>query len=195
MNMNRFLPLLIAYRKWIAAGLVAFSLSLLIGAGRHSPKHQVVTTTHDLKAGSVIRAGDIQLTRLNFIWPNAVTQASSIVGTRTTHNLEKNEPLSQFDLGAKKIFDPLNPRAVTISLPANSSTADLRIGDRVDIYASTQSGRVQKVAGHALILGKPASNSAMDANGTISLAISSEQVAKISACDSSVRFTFVTLPS
>jgi len=194
MNMSKFHPLLIAYRKWIAAGLVALSISLMISAGRHSPKFQVVTTTHALKAGSAIKASDVQLSSLDFIWSLAISDARSIVGIRTTHDLEMNEPLSKFDLGTKKIFDPLNPQAVSITLPANTSTTDLNMGDRVDIYASTQSGQVQKVAGHALVLGKPKSNSATDFNGTVSLAISSEQIVKISGYDSGVRFTFITLP-
>ncbi|MCX6404072.1 MAG: flagella basal body P-ring formation protein FlgA [Actinobacteria bacterium] len=195
MKINKVRPFLIAYRKWIAAGLVAFAVSLLISAGRTSPSFQVVSTTRPIKAGAIIRASDVQLMPINFIWNSAISEAKSIVGTRASRSLEKNEPISRADVATKKIFDPLNSSAVAITLPKNFSAADLQAGDRVDVYACTQTGQVKRVARNALVLSQHDRENLMDGSATVSLAVSSGQVEKIASYDDTVQFTFVTLTS
>ena len=193
MNINRVRPFLIAYRRWIAAGLVAFAVSLLIVAGQTTASFQVVSTTRPIEAGTIITAKDVQLMPINFIWRGAIFETKSIVGTRASRRLEKNEPLSKVDVANKKIFDPLNSTAVAVTLPKNFSAADLQAGDRVDVYACTQTGQVKRVARGALVLSQHNPTNLLDGSATVSLAVSSDQVEKIASYDDSVQFTFVTL--
>ena len=193
MNLNQVRPFLIAYRRWIAAGLVAFSVSLLISVGQSSQSFRVVSTTHPIKAGAIFRANDIQLISINLIWKGAILETKSIIGTRASRSLEKNEPISQADVATKKIFDPLNPHALAITLPKNFSASDLQAGDRVDVYACAQTGTVKRVARNALVLSQNNHSNLMDGGATVSLAVGSDQVEKIASYTDTVQFTFVTL--
>ena len=195
MNINKVRPIVIAYRRWVAAGLVALSVSLLISLGKPSPTFQVVSTTHPIQIGAIIRAKDVQLMPINFIWTSAIIEPKSIVGTHASRTLTKNEPISRTDVVAKKVFDPANSTAVAVTLPKNFSASDLQAGDRVDVYARAQTGKVRLVASNALVLSQHTGKNLVDGSDTVSLAVSPAQVAKIAAYDETVRFTFVTLTS
>jgi len=195
MNINKVRPFLFAYRRWIAAALIAVSISFLISAGRTASKFQIVTATRYVQAGSIIHASDIAKTQIDFVWKHAFVDIDSLVGARATRALETNQPISKSDVSRKKIFDPVNPTAVAITLPKNSSAANLQAGDRVDVYASTRNTQVKQVANNALVLDQATQKDLMAADATVSLAVRSNQVAQIAAYDDSVRFTFVTLAS
>lgn len=195
MNFNKVRPFLIAYRRWIAAGMVAMAISLLLGATRTSGTYQVVIASRNIEAGSKIGLSDIQLVPINFLWDQAVVDTKTLVGKNATRSISAKEPISQSDVSTKKIFDPQNPSAVAITLPTDSGTTDLVVGSRVDVYASTQNGRAKRVVNNALVLTQRTQRNLMDMNSTISLAVRIEQVPEIAAYDNTVRFTFATLSS
>jgi Flp pilus assembly protein CpaB len=195
MNIKRLRPLLIAYRRWIAASLVALAISILVTAGKSQANFQVVTAVRNIDAGSVVKASDFQLVPINFVWKHSLTEIDSLIGSRTTRSLEKNEPLSQSDIASKKIFDPSNPNAVAITLSKNVSASDLQTGDRVDVYAAAQNGSVKRVVTNALVLNQHTQKNLLDSSATVSLAVRAEQIAQIAAIDSTAQFTFVTLTS
>lgn len=193
MNINKFRPVLIAYRRWIAAGLVAVAISMMFGAVRSESKFQIVTATRAIEAGSVIEARDVKLAPINFVWRSAVVKPSLVVGTRAIRNLEQDEPVSQSDVFTKKFLDPKNPSAVAITLAKNASASDLQTGDRVDVYALAQNGLVNRVFRNALVINQHTPKSLTDTGATISLAVQAEQVAKIAAYDDAAQLTFVRL--
>jgi len=195
MDINKVRPFLFAYRRWIAAALIAVSISFLFSAGRTASKFQVITATRYVAAGSIIHASDIQKTPIDFAWKHALVGLDSVVGARVTRALEANQPINKSDVSRKKIFDPVNPTAVAITLPKNSSAANLQTGDRVDVYASIQNTKAKQVVSNALVLDQARQKNLVDTDATISLAVRSNQVAQIAAYDDSVRFTFVILAS
>lgn len=195
MNINKVHPFVIAYRRWIAAGLITISISVVVSVGTSPAKFQVVTAVHHIEAGALIRASDIALVETNFVWKHAFIKTDLIVGKHAARSLEMHEPISETDVSHKRFFDPIHPKAVAITLPKNASAANLKMGDRIDVYASTQNGQAQRVALNALVLNKHSQNNLTTQESTISLAVISSQAKQIAAYDDTAKFTFVTLAS
>ena len=193
MNINKVRPFVIAYRRWIAAGLITISISVVVSVGSSPAKFQVVTAAHHIEAGALIQASDIALVETNFVWKHAFIDTNLIVGKHAARSLEMHEPISESDVSHRKIFDSVYPKAVAITLPTNASAANLKTGDRIDVYASTQNGQAQREALNALVLNQHTQKNLMTQGSTISLAVRPEQVKQIAAFDDTARFTFVTL--
>lgn len=191
--MSKILPFLIAYRKWVAAITVALAISILISAVHPTSRYQVVVAKHTIALGEKLRTEDLELKQIDFLWAQATTQISSVVGTHALRKIDSGEPISGSSVSSRKIFDPQNLRAVVITLPRGTSASELQDGTRVDVYASSENGQARRVVSNALVLSQNTQTGVMDSVATLSLAVSPDQVARLASYDDTVRFTFAAL--
>jgi Flp pilus assembly protein CpaB len=156
-------PLIVRYRRSIAATLAALAVLLLSSAvipNRESGT-TVLVATRALAAGSVLTQQDFRFSQLDndSFWETAATEPAELIGRTLAHNLTVNQPISSTDLIGPGLLDGLPNNYVAVSLPlsAGTNTALLALGSSIDVYSATNDGFNvgTLVAARAIILAKP----------------------------------------
>lgn len=103
----------------------------------------VVITAHDLPAGTIVRAGDIRLSRWSpdQIPPRAMRSLDQAIGATIAAGMDRGEPITTARIRGAGITTglPANLVAVTVTITGPSTLALIRAGDRVDLLATTPS--------------------------------------------------------
>ncbi|NBU32487.1 MAG: hypothetical protein EBS36_04890 [Actinobacteria bacterium] len=196
MNLPNFPPIVILYRRWLAAILISVSILVMLKLIVFNASERLVVINKKIAAGEMISAADVESIRVNYIWPGAVTESTQIIGKWTVTNLDAGQPLNLSLLSARQTFDPKFPNAVKVTLPANSTGVELECGSRVDVYVKVNASLAKKVLSRALVLsGGPANLAGLGkpARG-IALAVRPNQIASLANFGQAATFTFVTLP-
>jgi pilus assembly protein CpaB len=101
----------------------------------------VVVTARDLPAGTILRAGDIRLSRWNpeQIPPRAVRSLDRAIGATIAAGMDRGEPVTTARIRGPGITTGLAAGlvAVTVTITGPSTLALIRAGDRVDLLAAT----------------------------------------------------------
>jgi len=156
-------PLIVRYRRSIAATLAALAVLLLSSA--FIPKQDsgiaVLVATRQLAAGSVLTQEDLKLSQLNqdSFWESAASDPAELIGRTLARNLVTNQPISSNDVIGPGLLDGLPSNYVAVSLPLSTGTnaSLLSLGSPIDIYVATNDGLNvgTLVASRAIILAKP----------------------------------------
>ncbi|MEY4900723.1 MAG: hypothetical protein RI895_1145 [Actinomycetota bacterium] len=156
-------PLIVRYRRSIAATLAALGV-LLLGSAivpKHDSGIAVLVATRQLAAGSVLTQEDFKLSQLNqdFFWESAASDPAELIGRTLARNLVTNQPISSTDVIGPRLLDGLPKNYVAVSLPLSTgtNTSLLSLGSPIDIYVATNDGLNigTLVASRAIILAKP----------------------------------------
>jgi pilus assembly protein CpaB len=101
----------------------------------------VVISARDLPAGTVLRAGDIRLSRWDpgQIPPRAVRSLTQAIGSTIAAGMDRGEPVTTARIRGPGITTGLTPGlvAVTVTITGPSTLTLIRAGDRVDLLAAT----------------------------------------------------------
>lgn len=120
------------------AGLTALHSHDRAVAAAPSP---VVVTARNLPAGSILRAGDLQLTRWSpeQIPPRAMRSLDQAIGATIAAGMDRGEPITTARIRGPGITTGLATGlvAVTVTISGPSTLALIRAGDRVDLLATT----------------------------------------------------------
>jgi len=150
------MALLRRYRRLVAAGMVGLASFFFVKAVQ-PPKPSVVTVvavTHDLPAGHVLAAGDLELRQWprSFALTNPFTAVDRVIGRLIAGPMFAGEPLSVSRVVGPGLLDigSLNSDAATAIklVAATVRLADpgeanlLRPGDLVDVLAATSASAV-----------------------------------------------------
>jgi Flp pilus assembly protein CpaB len=138
-----------------AVYLGAFAVLALVAAGltlRAQHTISVVVATHDLKAGSVVTAQDVEVARMHedSVPAGALSNVDNAVGQYVGWPLTSGEPILSRALRSQRsgaavlagLDVPAGYRAVAVPVqPAAAVGGMLSRGDRVDVYATPLPGR------------------------------------------------------
>lgn len=156
-------PLIVRYRRSIAATLAALGV-LLLGSAivpKQDSGIPVLVATRQLAAGSVLTQQDFELSQLSAAsyWESATSDPDDLIGRTLSRNLVTNQPISSTDVIGPGLLDGLPKNYVAVSLPlsAGTNTSLLNLGSPIDIYSTTNDGLNigTLVASRAIILAKP----------------------------------------
>jgi pilus assembly protein CpaB len=156
-------PLIVRYRRSIAATLAALGV-LLLGSTvvpKQDSAIAVLVATKQLAAGSVLTQEDFRLSELNeaSFWESAASDPDELIGRTLARNLAANQPISSTDVIGPGLLDGLPKNYVAVSLPLSTGTNTLllNLGSSIDIYVATNDGLNigTLVASRAIILAKP----------------------------------------
>jgi Flp pilus assembly protein CpaB len=103
----------------------------------------VLTASHDLDGGSVVRAGDLDWTPYDAgqVPDGAVSSAAQVVGRTTTTPVRAGEPLTDVRVLAGSLLAGYpGAVAVPVRIGDPGAVALLRVGDRIDILAADPHG-------------------------------------------------------
>lgn len=168
-NLNlfaNFYPLLVRYRRSIAASLAALSVLLIINtiSPQRSSSVAVLVTTKALAAGSVLVAEDFAPSHLaeSSAWATVTIEPADLLGQTLAHNLAMNQPISSTDVIGPSLLAGLPENYVAVSLPLSSGTniSMLNLGSPIDIYSASNDGlnTGTLIASRAIVLAKPANS-------------------------------------
>lgn len=161
-----FYPLLVRYRRSIAASLAALSVLLIINtfAPQRSTGIAVLVTTRALAAGSILVSEDIAPSHLaeSSAWATVINEPVALIGQTLAHNLALNQPISSTDVIGPGLLAGLPDNYVAVSLPLSSGTniSLLNLGSPIDIYSASNDGlnTGTLIASRAIVLAKPANS-------------------------------------
>jgi len=156
-------PLIVRYRRSIAATLAALTVLLLSSAlmPERDSGITVLVATRQLAAGSVLTQQDFVVSQLDdaSFWDTATSDPADLIGHTLARNLALNQPISSTDVIGPGLLDGLPKNYVAVSLPlsAGTNTSLLALGSPIDIYSATNDGLNigTLVASRAIILAKP----------------------------------------
>lgn len=156
-------PLIVRYRRSIAATLAALGVLLLSSAVVPNQESgiAVLVATRQLTAGSVLTQEDFKFSQLNeaSFWESAASEPADLIGRTLARNLVVNQPISSTDVIGPGLLDGLPKNYVAVSLPLSTgtNTSLLNLGSPIDIYSATNDGLNigTLVASRAIILAKP----------------------------------------
>jgi Flp pilus assembly protein CpaB len=155
-------PLIVRYRRSIAATLAALGV-LLLGSAivpKQDSGIPVLVATRQLAAGSVLTQQDFELSQLSAAsyWESATSDPADLIGRTLARNLVTNQPISSTDVIGPGLLDGLPKNYVAVSLPlsAGTNTSLLNLGSAIDIYSTANDGLNigTLVASRAIILAK-----------------------------------------
>ncbi len=149
---------MLARRRLLAAACaaVAVAASLRVVAPPAPALTAVTVAAHDLTAGAVLRADDLETARL----PTTAVPAGPVadaVGATLAAPLRRGEVVTDVRLvGHPSAQPPPGLVAVPVRLPDEAAAALLRPGDRIDLLATdARRRRSWAVAEEALVLAVP----------------------------------------
>ena len=173
-------PLIVRYRRSIAATLAALGV-LLLGSAivpKQDSGIEVLVATRQLAAGSVLTQEDFKFSELNkaSFWESAASDPDELIGRTLSRNLVANQPISSTDVIGPGLLDGLPTNYVAVSLPLSTgtNTSLLNLGSAIDVYSTANDGlNIGKlVASRAIILAKPTnSKDSLFAGSSLSNAI------------------------
>jgi len=138
-------------RRWLALSLLLSGLVVLFlpASARGAPGIATVVSARDLPAGSLLRAGDLELVDLpDDVRPQGATgQRSSVEGRMLVGAARAGEPLTDVRLLDAAIPGSGDPESSTVPVRlADAGVAELlRPGQRVDVVAAAEAGREASV--------------------------------------------------
>ncbi|MFK0245573.1 SAF domain-containing protein [Amycolatopsis azurea] len=138
-------------RRWLALSLLLSGLVVLFlpASARGAPGIATVVSARDLPAGSLLRAGDLELVELpDDVRPQGTTgQRSSVEGRLLVGAARAGEPLTDVRLLDAAIPGSGDPESSTVPVRlADAGVAELlRPGQRVDVVAAAEAGREASV--------------------------------------------------
>lgn len=150
---------MLARRRPLAALLagVAVAAGIHAAAAPPLPSRTVLVAAHDLAAGSVLEADDVEPVELpSARVPSGVVSTDS-VGRTLASPLRRGEPVTDLRLVGPTLLEG-HPglRAVPVRLPDAGMVALLTVGDRIDLVsADPQGGGAVVVAADVLVLALP----------------------------------------
>ena len=205
--LHKYYPLIVRYRRSIAATLAGLGTLIALSIVIPSPGSQtkVLVATGALSAGTTLTASDFTQKNLpdDLAWSTLQGDPVELVGRVLAHSLSPNQPISSSDLIGSGLLTGLPGNYVAVSLPVSASTSAslLNVGNVIDVYGSSNDGFNTGVliASRARILAIPASDkSSMFSGGstTSSIIVGVDSVAAISIAGnvSNQGFTIALLP-
>ena len=205
--LHKYYPLIVRYRRSIAAILAGFGALLIISLVIPAPGSQtkVLVATNPLSAGTTLAASDFTQKSIpdDFAWITLQAEPGDLVGRVLAHSISANQPISSSDLIGQGLLNGLPENFVAISLPVSASTSNslLSVGNVIDVYGTSNDGfnTGVLVASNARILATPTSaKSSMFSGGstTSSIIVGVDSVAAISIAGSASNqgFTIALLP-
>lgn len=159
-------PLIVRYRRSIAATLAALGVLLLSSViiPKQDSGIAVLVATRQLAAGAVLTQQDFRLSQLSktSFWESAASNPDDLIGRTLARNLVVNQPISSTDVIGPGLLDGLPKNYVAVSLPlsAGTNTSLLNLGSSIDIYSAANDGLNigTLVASRAIILAKPSNS-------------------------------------
>lgn len=159
-------PLIVRYRRSIAATLAALGVLLLSSViiPKQDSGMTVLVATRQLAAGAVLTQQDFRLSQLSktSFWESAASNPDDLIGRTLARNLVVNQPISSTDVIGPGLLDGLPKNYVAVSLPlsAGTNTSLLNLGSSIDIYSAANDGLNigTLVASRAIILAKPSNS-------------------------------------
>ena len=205
--LHKYYPLIVRYRRSIAATLAGIGTLLILSLVIPTPGSQtkVLVATNPLSAGTTLTASDFTQKSLpdDFAWTTLQVEPRDLVGRVLAHSISVNQPISSSDLIGQGLLTGLPENFVAISLPVSASTSAslLSVGNVIDVYGTSNDGYNTGVlvASRARILGIPISaKGSMFSGGstTSSIIVGVDSVAAISIAGSASNqgFTIALLP-
>jgi len=188
--LHKYYPLIVRYRRSIAATLAGLGTLIALSIVIPSPGSQtkVLVTTRALSAGTTLTASDFTQKSLpdDLAWSTLPAEPTDIMGRVLAHSLSSNQPISRSDLIGSGLLTGLPENYVAVSIPVNASTSAslLNVGNVIDVYGSSNDGFNTGVliASRARILALPSnSKSTMFSGGstTSSIIVGVDSVAAI----------------
>lgn len=159
-------PLIVRYRRSIAATLAALGVLLLSSAivPKQDSGIAVLVATRQLAAGAVLTQQDFRLSQLSkaSFWESAASNPDDLIGRTLARNLVVNQPISSTDVIGPGLLDGLPKNYVAVSLPLSTgtNTSLLNLGSPIDVYSTANDGLNigTLVASRAIILAKPSNS-------------------------------------
>jgi Flp pilus assembly protein CpaB len=156
--------------------LAAVWVTIRWAAPPPEPTVDVTLAKHDLPAGSVVRAGDLESAR----WPARIAPAARVTGAQTigrtlATGVSAGEAITIPRLLGPGLLagQPPDQVAVTIRVADPAALAPIQAGDRVDVLASGTPAadsfaqpEAHRVAASALVLARPTATSSGAQDGT-----------------------------
>ncbi|GAB3717210.1 SAF domain-containing protein [Amycolatopsis oliviviridis] len=145
-------------RRWLALSLLLSGLVALFlpASARGEPGVATVVSARDLPAGSLLRAGDVEVVDLpDDVRPQGTTgQRSSVEGRMLIGAARAGEPLTDVRLLDAAIPGSGDPESSTVPVRlADAGVAELlRPGQRVDVVAAAEAGREASVLASAAVV-------------------------------------------
>lgn len=205
--LHKYYPLIVRYRRSIAATLAGLGTLLIVSLVIPSPGSQtkVLVATEALSAGTTLSASDFtqKLLPNNFAWSTLQVEPNDLVGRVLAHSISPNQPISSSDLIGQGLLTGLPENYVAVSLPLSASTSSslLSVGNVIDVYGTSNDGYDTGVliASRARILAIPTTaKSSMFSGGstTSSIIVGVDSVAAIGIAGSTSNqgFTIALLP-
>ena len=205
--LHKYYPLIVRYRRSIAATLAGLGTLIALSIVIPSPGSQtkVLVATGALSAGTTLTASDFTQKTLpdDLAWSTLQGDPVELVGRVLAHSLSPNQPISSSDLIGSGLLTGLPGNYVAVSLPVSASTSAslLNVGNVIDVYGSSNDGFNTGVliASRARILAIPSSGtSSMFTSGstTSSIIVGVDSAAAISIAGnaSNQGFTIALLP-
>ena len=205
--LHKYYPLIVRYRRSIAATLAGLGTLIALSIVIPSPGSQtkVLVATGALSAGTTLTASDFTQKTLpdDLAWSTLQGDPGELVGRVLAHSISANQPISSSDLIGSGLLTGLPENYVAVSLPVSASTSAslLNVGNVIDVYGSSNDGFNTGIliASRARILAIPSSGkSSMFSGGstTSSIIVGIDSVAAISIAGnvSNQGFTIALLP-
>jgi pilus assembly protein CpaB len=205
--LHKYYPLIVRYRRSIAASLAGLGTLIALSIVIPSPGSQtkVLVATGALSAGTTLTASDFTQKTLpdDLAWSTLQGDPGELVGRVLAHSISANQPISSSDLIGSGLLRGLPGNYVAVSLPVSASTSAslLNVGNVIDVYGSSNDGFNTGVliASRVRILAIPSSGkSSMFSGGstTSSIIVGVDSVAAISIAGnvSNQGFTIALLP-
>jgi Flp pilus assembly protein CpaB len=135
---------ILARRRSLAALLAGTAVAAALQATAVEPPARalVLTASHDLPAGVVVRADDVRRTPFDpASVPSGTLARSAAVGRTTTGPVRAGEPLTDTRLVTRSLLDGYPGRvAMPVRIGDPGAVRLLRVGDRVDLVAADPQG-------------------------------------------------------
>lgn len=165
-----------------AAGAALATVSIL--SPTPPPTTAVAVASHDLDAGTVISAADVRVVRLTVdLVPAGASQADQLMGETVAAPMREGEPLTD-----RRIVGPAMVAGYAeglVAAPVRISDSDvvalLRVGDRIDLYASAaDSGdTAQRVVDQAPVVTLPSLDEDGRDGALVVLAVTPDDAARL----------------
>jgi Flp pilus assembly protein CpaB len=205
--LDKYYPLLVRYRRSIAATLAGLGTLLALSLVIPGPGSQtkVLVAAGPLSAGTTLAASDLTQKSLpaDTAWETLQGEPSEVVGRVLAHSLAPNQPISSSDLIGQGLLAGLPENYVAVSLPlsASTSTSLLSVGNLIDVYGSSNDGLNTGIliASRARILAIPTSAkgsmfSGGSTNSSIIVGVNSVAAISIAGNVSNQGFMIALLP-
>lgn len=198
---HRLRRVFLRHRRLIAATLAAGAVlaALQVAAPAPPPRAPIVVTARDLTSGTVLRAGDVQVVHAppGLAPSGAVASAAAVLGETVAGPMRAGEPLTDRSLvGAALIAGyPEGLVATPVHIDDSDVVALLRVGGRIDVYASTgdDQAAAEEVISGAPVVALPRLEDDSGAEGAlVVLAVTPAEAARLAQASASAQLS-VTL--